>query len=218
MALDLWNKLKSPPKEALKLIEAGRLKGKSDINPTWRYQALTNEFGPCGVGWKYLITRQWTEPGLDGQLMCFVNVDLYIKDGENWSAPIPGTGGDFLIKKEKEGLHHNDEAYAMALTDALGKSMKVLGMAADVYWRNAPETKHSNHVTQQPTQPADPGDYPVAMKNYTGPLKGMKQEQIEWIVNEYSGKDKGLKEAAKVYLNRLYDAELAKNFNNQQSA
>jgi hypothetical protein len=143
MALDLWNKLRTPPKEALSEIQAGRLKGKSDINPTWRYQALTDIFGPCGFGWKFAITRQWTEQGQDGQLMCFVNVDLFVKDGDKWSDPIPGTGGDFLVKKERDGLYHNDEAYAMALTDALGKAMKPLGMAADVYWSRAPETKYS---------------------------------------------------------------------------
>jgi hypothetical protein len=54
----------------------------------------------------------------------------------------------------------------------------------------------------------DPGNYPVNMKNYTGPLKGMRREQIEWLATEYKGKDSGLKEAAKVFLAKLDDAEL----------
>ena len=50
--LEVWNKLKTPPAWALKEIAFGKLKGKSDINPQWRYQALTEEFGMYGFGWK----------------------------------------------------------------------------------------------------------------------------------------------------------------------
>ena len=31
----IWDALRQPPKEALKPIQAGRLKGKTDINTTW---------------------------------------------------------------------------------------------------------------------------------------------------------------------------------------
>ena len=39
--LELYNKLKSVPQEYLKTIQAGRLKGMSDIKPQWRIQQLT---------------------------------------------------------------------------------------------------------------------------------------------------------------------------------
>ena len=54
--LSIYNALKQPPKEALRAIQGGRLAGKTDINPQWRYKALTEQFGPCGIGWKYEIT------------------------------------------------------------------------------------------------------------------------------------------------------------------
>ena len=57
--LELYNALRTPPKEALKEIKAGRMKGKTDINPMWRIKVLTERFGPCGIGWKYKITKQW---------------------------------------------------------------------------------------------------------------------------------------------------------------
>jgi hypothetical protein len=131
--LEIYNKLKTPPKEALKPIKAGRLKGKTDISPQWRIQVMTEAFGPCGIGWKFEITKQWTEPADSGQIFAFVNINLYIKDGDNWSDAIPGTGGTLLIVNEKNGLYSNDEAYKMSLTDALGMAMKCLGVAADVY-------------------------------------------------------------------------------------
>ena len=152
MTLSVWNKLKSPPQGATKKIEAGRLKGKSDINPIWRYQAITELFGPCGVGWKYEIVRTWTEEAPQDQRLVFVQLNLYFKQDEVWSEPIPGLGGDFILKKESSGLHANDEAYKMATTDALGSALKMIGVAADVYWEKGKDTKY----TREPEQPQNP--------------------------------------------------------------
>jgi hypothetical protein len=131
--LKIWNAVKQPPSSALRQIQAGRLKNKTDINPMWRYQAMTEQFGICGFGWKYEVVRLWTEPGPDNQVFVFAQVNVYIKVGDQWSDPIPGLGGHMLAVKEKEGIHANDEGYKMAVTDALGTSMKMLGVAADVY-------------------------------------------------------------------------------------
>lgn len=139
---DKYTKLASVPQDALREIKYGALKGKSDINPQWRYEALTDIFGLCGVGWKYEIVDTHTEPvTATGELMVFVQVNLYIKDGE-WSEPIPGFGGDFLIIKDKNGIHGNDEAFKMATTDALGTAAKLIGVAADVY-RGKCDSKYS---------------------------------------------------------------------------
>ena len=57
--LKIYEAARKVPNEALKPIQAGRLKGKSDINPMWRIKKLTEIFGPCGIGWKYTIVKQW---------------------------------------------------------------------------------------------------------------------------------------------------------------
>ena len=117
----------------MRQIGAGRLKGKTDINPQWRYQQMTELYGLCGVGWKFEIVKRWTEEGSDGQLFGFVDLNLFVKVNGEWSDPIPGNGGDFLVAKETKGLYNNDEAYKMATTDALSSAMKMIGIAADVY-------------------------------------------------------------------------------------
>jgi hypothetical protein len=132
-AMDIYNKIKQPPPEALKTIQGGRLSGFTDIKPQWRIEIMTRTFGLCGIGWKYTVDRQWTEPGVDGEVFAFVNLSLFIKDGEKWSDPIPSTGGSSLIAKERNGLHGSDEAYKMATTDALGVAMSRIGVAADIY-------------------------------------------------------------------------------------
>lgn len=140
--LDHWNNLKSVPTTALKPIKGGRLAGKSDINPQWRYESMTKEFGVCGIGWKYEIVKTWAQEAPNNQVMVFVEINLYIKDGDSWSAPIPAIGGDFVLEEEKSGIHANDEAYKMATTDALGVAMKMLGVAADVYMGLANDSKY----------------------------------------------------------------------------
>ena len=138
-----YENLASPPADAVKQITGGKLKGFSDINPQWRYEALTNEFGLCGVGWKFEIANTFTEAiPATNELMIFVQVNLYVKDGDTWSEPIPGFGGDFLIVKDKNGIHGNDEGYKMAITDAIGTAAKTIGVAANVY-RGRMESKYS---------------------------------------------------------------------------
>ena len=128
-----YNQLTTPPAEAVKPISGGNLKGKSDINPQWKIEAMTATFGPCGIGWKFNITDEKTFQCGDGQILLFLTVALMYHDGECWSEPVYGCGGDFIIEKNKNGLVPNDEAYKMCLTDALGNAMKCIGVAGDVY-------------------------------------------------------------------------------------
>lgn len=129
-----WNKFDRPPREALKQITAGRLKGMSDVNPQWRIKAMTEVFGPIGFGWKYDIDKLWTTPSCDNQVIAFAEISLFIKRDDEWSAAIKGVGGSTLVANERNGLHSNDEAYKMAVTDALSVAMKQLGVAADIYF------------------------------------------------------------------------------------
>ena len=154
MSLEIWNKLKSVPADALKKIEAGRLKGRHDISPVWRYERMTEIFGVCGIGWKYEIdSLHWVDAG--PEKMVFVQINLYVKDENKWSAPIPGFGGDFAIQQERAGLHSNDEALKMAVTDALGYAMQKLGVAADVYRGKADDSKYGRETQQANTNTAN---------------------------------------------------------------
>jgi len=154
MTMDVYNQLKQPPKEALRTIQGGRLSGKTDINPQWRYKAMTEQFGMVGAGWKYEIVRVFSEPASDGQVFAFAEVNLYVRVNDAWSDPIPGYGGSMLIEKEKAGLHSSDEGYKMAITDALSTSMKMLGVAADIYAGLWDGTKYKDAPAGKAKDPA----------------------------------------------------------------
>ena len=153
--LAIYNKVRHVPDEAKKRITGGRLNGMTDINPMWRIKAMTELFGPCGTGWKYVITRREMVPDGSGQMAVFVDVELSYRLGDEWSAPIPGTGGSLFIAKEKGGLYTSDECYKMALTDALSVACKALGVGADVYWEKG-ATKYSAQGKPAEAPPAKP--------------------------------------------------------------
>ncbi|MCY6957824.1 hypothetical protein [Clostridium brassicae] len=146
--MDLYNKVREVPQNAQKSIPAGRLKGMTDINPMWRIQTLTEQFGMCGIGWSYEITNQWIEEGANCERIAFTNINLYVKVGENWSKAIPGTGGSSFISKERSGLYTSDECFKMSLTDAISVACKSLGVGADIYWQ-AGKSKYTNPNTEQ---------------------------------------------------------------------
>lgn len=155
--MQLWESLCRPPVSALKEIEAGRLKGKSDISPQWRLRVMTETFGPVGIGWRYYIERLWTEPGPNDQVFAFATVIVQVKQGDEWSEQIPGIGGHMLVVKEKSGLYANDEAYKMAVTDALSVALKSLGVAADIYEGKFDGSKYTDDkVPQKPESKPDP--------------------------------------------------------------
>lgn len=131
-----YNAFAEVPDNAKKTIGGGRLKGMTDINPMWRIMMLTERYGPCGTGWKYVITDKQIVPGVDGVICVFMDIDLYVKENGEWSEAIPGTGGSQLVSKESKGLYTNDECFKMALTDAISIACKALGMGANVYWQS----------------------------------------------------------------------------------
>lgn len=128
--MKLWDAVKQPPESALKKIGGGRLKGMTDISPQWRYEAITKQFGPCGLGWFYTITKTWTEDGNAGEICVFAEVSLQVCQ---FSHAVTGIGGSKLIMSESSGLRTNDEAYKMAVTDALSVAFKMLGFGANIY-------------------------------------------------------------------------------------
>lgn len=196
-----YEAMAQPPQDALKKIDFGALKGKSDINPQWRIEALTEQFGLCGIGWKFEVVRTEMQACGDGQVLLYMQVNLYIKDGDQWSAAIPGMGGDMLITKNKNGLVPNDEAFKMCLTDALGNAAKCIGVAANIY-RGLENTgskydRRSQQAQQaQAAQPAGQQQQPAYVKNVNGvtcvlgrggeysPLETMEAKQLSFVLSK----------------------------------
>lgn len=157
--MTIYNAVRAVPDNAKKAINGGRLNGKTNINPMWRIKAMTEQFGPCGIGWKYVIREKRLEAGANGEVAAFVDIDLYYKADGEWSDAVPGTGGASFIAKENKGPYTSDECFKMALTDAISVSCKAIGMGADVYW-DSDRDKYDAAPYDPPARPTDPTEKP----------------------------------------------------------
>lgn len=147
--LEIYKSLSVPPEWAKKKISGGDMKGMIDISPQWRIQAMTEKFGVIGIGWYYEVVNKWLEKSAD-TICCFVEINLFIKNGEDWSKPIYGVGGNqFSYKTNKEYIKVSDECYKMATTDALSVSMKQLGVGASIY-SGFTDSKYANRIFEKP--------------------------------------------------------------------
>lgn len=178
-ALEIYEALSRPPKDALREIQEGTLKGKTDINPQWRYKAMTETFGLVGLGWKYEILDLWHEPGAGNEVLCFAKVAVFVRDPETkeWSDPIVGVGGSKLINDFNRGPKSNDEGYKMAVTDAFSTSLKMLGVAADIYAGRWDGSKYKDQE-EAPEEPNKKAPAPAG-----GPDTEEERKQIKELLD-----------------------------------
>ena len=215
--LDLYNRVRAVPQEAQKEIQAGRLKGKTDINPMWRIKTLTEQFGVCGFGWKTEIVREWLETGANGEITANVEIRLYIKQDGAWSDAIPGIGGSALVAKETAGLRTDDECYKKAYTDAISVACKALGIGADVYYAKDSTKYDALSVTQpqvskpaqaQQTRTATVTEKSVRMLQIEKLIKDtpLTMSKVDEWIEKHWGKAVPINELAESNYNELYAA------------
>lgn len=146
--LAYYNQLRQVPQEAQKQFNNGRFSG-TDINPMWRIKKMTEVFGICGIGWYYEVVNRHLEKSTDNVTICaFVSVNLYINLDGTWSKPIYGEGGNTFTSMNKyDNVITTDEAFKMALTDAVSNATKQLGLGADVWFER--DTVHGTKYDQQ---------------------------------------------------------------------
>lgn len=190
--MNIYNQVRVVPESAKREIKAGKLIGKTDINPQWRIETLTKLFGPCGIGWNIKVTNQWTEQGANGEVLAFTNVELTYRLNGEWSQPVCGTGGNVLIlKTNTKGLQSDDEAFKKSETDAISVACKKMGIGADVYWSEG-STKYTNGDANVPESPENdyPAEQPVEDMQLAGAIQEIQQaksrETLQTIYNTYS--------------------------------
>lgn len=183
----IWQALEKTAEEAKKPIEAGRLKGFTDINPCWRMKRLTEVFGPCGIGWKYEITHSNVLPGANDEVAAFVDILLYYKADGKWSEGVPGLGGSMFVAKEQKGMHTSDECFKMALSDAIGTACKALGMSADIYFSKdrSKYTTAQDDPEQKMETVQDAAGFVITFGKYSGKTLGevwkTDGNYIDWL-------------------------------------
>lgn len=178
--IKFYQLLREVPQEAKKNFNNGSFSG-TDINPMWRIKRLTEIFGPAGFGWYYEVVNRHLEHASDNVTICaFVSVNLFVNINGQWSKPIYGEGGNTMCSwiDKKQKISTTDEAFKMALTDAISNATKQLGLGADV-WFERDKTHSTKYDLQQERakENASEADLDAAIKEaYSSPDMKALQE------------------------------------------
>lgn len=203
--LDLWNSLRRTDPRATKPFDRGTFKG-TQIDPYFRYQLMTEVFGPCGKGWGYELTDPIIADGL-----VFIGAKVWYIDQETreklWSSM--QYGGDALTKGKGRV---NDEAMKMAVTDAVGKALSLLGLGADVYMGQFDDSKYREESERFYTAKSNPDLQPTSIEKFEEELKEKLAvvENLEELDNLWRGgvnaRIREIQSVDKVAANRLISA------------
>lgn len=160
----LWNRLqRTDPKVTKPFTRPGGFRG-TQIDPTWRLQIMTEVFGPVGKGWGYEQV-DWTI----AERMVFICVRVWYVDPETgekcWTGP--QWGGTEMVRRRRDGVEApDDECFKMSITDALGKCLLQLGLAADVYLGQFDDSKYREESEAYFNAKANPEVQPQAIARF----------------------------------------------------
>ncbi len=167
--LRLWNRLKrTDPRATKPFTRAGGFRG-TQIDPAWRLQAMTEAFGPVGQGWGY-EQIEWTIV----ERMVFACVRVWYRDSDTGEKCFSGPqwGGTELMRRRRDGSEEpNDEAFKMSVTDALGKCLLQLGLAADVYLGLFDDSKYREESEAYFQARSNPELQPAAIEGFERLIK-----------------------------------------------
>jgi uncharacterized short protein YbdD (DUF466 family) len=146
---DLWDKLgKTDPKHTKSFTRGGGFKGTA-IKPMFSYRRMTEEFGPCGIGWGVGEPVFQVVPGSEGEVLVYCTASVWYVQGDKASQTVYGVGGDKVVNKFSTGLKSDDEAFKKAFTDAVTNALKLIGVGADVHMGMFDDSKYVNDMRQE---------------------------------------------------------------------
>jgi hypothetical protein len=180
----LWDILgRTDPKHTKQFKRGGGFSGTA-IKPIWSFRRMTEEFGPCGIGWGVGEPTFQVVPALEGEILVYCTATVWFKRGDEVSQQVFGVGGDKVVGKNKFGLSTDDEAFKKAFTDAVTNALKLIGVGADVHMGLFEDNKYvremSEEFSDEPAKAAPQAKSSAALKRedawkeFTNDLRDIK--------------------------------------------
>lgn len=139
---ELWDRLGKTDPSATKIFQrAGGFKGTA-IKPMWSYRRMTEEYGPCGIGWG-IGEPTFQVVHANEEILVYCTVSIWHGTREN---VVFGVGGDKALAKFNSGAKTDDEAFKKSFTDAVTNALKLIGVGADVHMGMFDDSKYVNEL------------------------------------------------------------------------
>ena len=128
----LWARAFTTDPRAVKAITGKQYAGNSP-KPYWIVERLTDEFGPCGIGWGFQIISERFERFSDTDTLHIAAVRFwYVLEGQRGELEQIGqTKSSYTTSSGKFML--DEDAPKKSVTDALVKCASYLGFAGDIF-------------------------------------------------------------------------------------
>lgn len=148
---DLWNRVCVTDPKAVKPITGKQYNGNSP-KPYWIVERLTDEFGPCGIGWGFSIIAERFERFSDTDTLHIAAVRFwYVLDGKRGELEQIGqTKASYVTSKGSFML--DEDAPKKSVTDALVKCASYLGFAGDIFSGRWDDSKYVAEAAAEWTQ------------------------------------------------------------------
>lgn len=192
----LWSRVCVTDPAAVKPITGKQYSGNSP-KPYWIVQRLTEEFGPCGLGWGYTVLNERMERMTETDILHVALVRLwYVLDGKR--GEVEQIGQTKAAYKTGKGVMLVDEdAPKKSVTDALVKCASYIGFAGDIFSGLWDDSKYVAWAREQYSQvPGADGDKPVHDKPDMSPkaraariVAGVKEGDAEGAATALAGWD-----------------------------
>lgn len=130
--MNLWNRVSKTDPDAVKPITGKQYSGNSP-KPYYIVRRLTEEFGPCGIGWGFTILNERMERLSETDVLHVAVVRFWFKQGEQRGELEQIGQTKAVYEKSKGGLMVDEDAPKKSVTDALVKCASYLGFAGDIF-------------------------------------------------------------------------------------
>ena len=140
--LRLWNAHFKPHKDAVKK----GVKGLSAIDPMWTIREATEEWGPMGSEWGFIVLESEVHPFPEqGKTIHTILIELWYPGGK-----IQSYGGTIMEGEYSTGKFVDEDAHKKSVTDALAKGLSWLGFGGAVFMGMFDGNKYADLRPNQP--------------------------------------------------------------------
>ena len=183
----LWQRAFTTDPRAVKPITGKQYSGNSP-KPYWIVERLTEEFGPCGIGWGFTILNERFEhfgEGANAEALHIAAVRFWFVLGDNRGEfeQVGQTRASYTTAKGKFLV--DEDAPKKSVTDALVKCASYLGFAGDIFSGMWDDSKYvASAARHYEEKEAPKGMAPNILADWLACIEGAAPDELEPILRD----------------------------------
>lgn len=178
----LWLRVCKTDPNHVKPITGKQYKGNSP-KPYWIVERLTEEFGPCGIGWGFTILNERMERLAENEVLHVAVVRLWYELGGKRGELEQIGQTKAVYEKSAGGLMIDEDAPKKSVTDALVKCASYLGFAGDIFSGRWDDSKYVAELRKEFDNPK--GMAPAVLADWLAAIEAAAPgDELEGVTRE----------------------------------